>query len=164
MVIPKEIRRNLRIREGQPLEIYTDSDGGVVFRKHSPIGEISPFTAEYAEAINRVSGIPVAVCDTESIVAVAGVSKKDFLSHRISPAVTNLMENRRSYSPVTPDEEMRVTAGNEGSLSYFVPISAEGSVIGGIMSLRRNYGEMPSETEKKLIATGAAFLSKQLES
>ena len=79
IVIPKEIRRVMRLREGDPLEIYTEADGSVVFRKYSPIGDMSRVSEEYAEAINRTSGIPIAICDRDNVIAVSGVSRKEFL-------------------------------------------------------------------------------------
>ena len=82
VVIPKEIRRTMRIRDGEPLEIFTNNEGEVVFKKYSPIGEVGVFTSQYAEAINKSSGIPVAICDKDNVIAVSGLSKKDYLDTR----------------------------------------------------------------------------------
>ena len=78
VVIPKEIRRTLRIREGDPLEIFTNTDGGVIFRKYSPVGELSSFAEQYAEVLSKTANVPVLICDSDHVVAAAGVSKKEF--------------------------------------------------------------------------------------
>ena len=79
VVIPKEIRRTMRIREGDPLEIYTDNDGEVIFKKYSPIGELSGFAGVYAEVLHKTGGAPVVVCDRDHVVAVSGIPKKELL-------------------------------------------------------------------------------------
>ena len=96
VVIPKEIRRTLRIREGDPLEIYTDPEGEVIFKKYSPVGEMSPFAAQYAEVLSKTASLPTVICDTDHVIAAAGVSKKEYLERRVTPALEDLMEGRRS--------------------------------------------------------------------
>jgi len=163
VVIPKEIRRSLRIREGEPLEIYTNDEGGVVFKKYSPIGEVGEFTKQYAEAINKSSGIPVAICDLDNVIAVAGISKKDYLKKPISPQIYSLLEKRQVFDADSADIELSITDDPEGRISYFSPIISEGSVVGGVMSLKGPNKLSPDETEKKLINTGSLFLSRQFE-
>ena len=90
VVIPKEIRRTMRIREGDPLEIFTDNDGEVVFKKYSPVGEMSPFAAQYADVMSRACGLTVLICDRDHVVAAAGGAKKDFLERRISGQLLHL--------------------------------------------------------------------------
>ena len=85
VVIPKEIRRTMRIREGDPLEIYTDSDGEVIFKKYSPIGELGPYTKQYVDVLSRTTGMPVVICDRDHVIAVAGLPKKELMGKRISP-------------------------------------------------------------------------------
>ena len=97
VVIPKEIRRTMRIREGDPLEIYTSTNGEVVFKKYSPIGELGPYTKQYVEVLNRTTGLPALICDRDRVVAVAGVPKKDVLEKRISPMAESYMEKRMNY-------------------------------------------------------------------
>lgn len=162
VVIPKEIRRSLRIREGEPLEIFTDRDGGVVFRKYSPIGEISEFSMKYAEAINRVSGIPVAICDMDSVIAVAGMPKKDYLEQPISKRLSELLSSRRPYSAPVEGADVSVTENGDG-ISYLAPIVSDGSVVGAVMSLKRAPDGAPDEAEKNLVGTGAYFISSQME-
>ena len=162
VVIPKEIRRTMRIREGEPLEIYTDKDGEVIFKKYSPLGEISTLSSKYAEALNKAAGIPVAVCDRDTVVAVAGVSGRDILEKPISDSVSSVLEKRQSYTSAEAGNGIELTENGNGKVSYLTPIIAEGDVIGGIMLLARE-GFIPDESERKMINTGALFLSKQLE-
>lgn len=96
VVIPKEIRRTLRIREGDPLEIYTDADGEVIFKKYSPVGEMSTFASQYADVLARISGLPTLISDRDHIVAVAGVSKKEYLERRITSSLEDIMESRKT--------------------------------------------------------------------
>lgn len=163
VVIPKEIRRSLRIREGEPLEIFTDKEGGIVFKKYSPIGEVGEFTMQYAEAINKSSGIPIAICDLDNIIAVAGMSKKEYLEKPISNQISNLLEHRQIYTATSLTDELSIIEDAEGKVSYLSPIVSDGSVIGAVMSLRNLEKAAADDTEKKLINTGALFLSKQLE-
>ncbi len=85
VVIPKEIRRTMRIREGDPLEIYTDNDGEVIFKKYSPIGELGSFATQYADVMYKTTGFPVVVCDRDHVISVSGVPKKELLERRVSP-------------------------------------------------------------------------------
>ena len=105
VVIPKEIRRTLRIREGDPLEIYTDSNGEVIFKKYSPVGEMSTFAAQYAEVLSRVSNLPTLISDRDHIIAAAGVPKREYLERRITPVIEEYMESRRNYMSQTGDVE-----------------------------------------------------------
>ena len=161
VVIPKEIRRTMRIREGDPLEIYTESDGSVVFRKYSPVGELSRVSTEYAEAINRSSGIPIAICDRDSVIAVAGVSRKEYLEKPISNELSSLLTSHRPYSSADKKSDVNVTE-NGSAVSYLSPILSEGNVIGAVMSLKQD-GKSPDGSEKTLIDTGAYFMSSQTE-
>ena len=77
VVIPKEIRRTLRIREGDPLEIYTDRDGEVILKKYSPIGEIAAFAKDYTESLFRSMGHIACICDRDMVVAASGVPRKE---------------------------------------------------------------------------------------
>ena len=97
VVIPKEIRRTLRIRDGDPLEIFTDKDGEVIFKKYSPIGELSDFAAQICDSLHRSTDALAAVCDRDSVIAVAGGGKRELLSKRVSPELVQLMEARRVY-------------------------------------------------------------------
>ena len=91
VVIPKEIRRTMRIREGDPLEIYTDTDGQVIFKKYSPMGELSEFAAQICDALHKTTGGIAAVCDRDAVIAVAGGGKRELLDRRISRELEELM-------------------------------------------------------------------------
>ena len=105
VVIPKEIRRTMRIREGDPLEIYTDREGEVIFKKYSPMGEMSEFAAQYAETLHKTCGLAVAICDRDSVIAVSGVPRREYADKPLTPELEELMERRslftdRSETPV----------------------------------------------------------------
>ena len=102
VVIPKEIRRTLRIREGDPLEIFVDRDGEVILKKYSPISELGDFAKEYAEALFDSLGNPVFICDRDTYIATAGGSKKDYLNKNISDLVEKTMEER-TFNPSKPE-------------------------------------------------------------
>src|SRR4051794_17595655 len=112
VVIPKEIRRTLRIREGDPLEIFVDRDGEVILKKYSPISELSDFAKEYAEALFDSLGNPVLICDRDSYIALAGSSKKDYLNKNISDLVEKTMEDRNSVI-VTQQGDIALADGND---------------------------------------------------
>ncbi len=149
------------ISNGDPLEIYTENDGSVVFRKYSQMGELSRVSSEYAEAINRSSGIPIAICDRDNVIAVAGVSRKDYLEKPISSGLSGVLTSRKSYSAGDKGSQVTVTEGG-GEVSYLSPIVSDGSVIGAVMSIKQT-GKTPDGSEKKLIDTGAYFMSSQTE-
>ena len=98
VVIPKEIRRTMRIREGDPLEIYTDTDGQVIFKKYSPMGELSEFAAQICDALHKTTGSIAAVCDRDAVIAVAGGGKRELLDRRISRELEELMSTRGQYA------------------------------------------------------------------
>ena len=108
VVIPKEIRRTLRIREGDPLEIYTDREGEVILKKYSPIGELGDFAEAYAESLHNTSGHIIAVADRDSIIAVSGGSRKDLLEKQLSPDIEKIIENRDTFVANTADSARSV--------------------------------------------------------
>ena len=115
VVIPKEIRRTMRIREGDPLEIFTASDGEVIFKKYSPIGELSEFADQYAEVLCRATDLPVIITDRDHVISVSGISKKEYLERRISSELETLMESRTNYTASADEEPIYPISG--GSLS-----------------------------------------------
>lgn len=166
IVIPKEIRRTMRIREGDPLEIYTDRDGEVIFKKYSPIGELAPFAAEYAETLYKTCRLAVVICDRDSIVACAGISKKEYTDKKISSELEGLMQQRSLF--ISDGEEIVAVADGAGAkVSCAMPIIAEGDVTGIVASVFTESGEaeqsLNAELEAKLIQTAAGFLGRQLE-
>lgn len=162
VVIPKEIRRTMRIRENEPLEIYTERDGEIIFKKYSPIGDISASSNQCAEAISKSSGRPIAICDKDSIIAVAGMSKKEYLEKPVSLSLSALMSRRKEYIADEQNSGVEITENGDGRVSCFAPILADGDVIGGVVSLMKN-GDYPNDTEQKLVSAGAMFLGKQTE-
>lgn len=164
VVIPKEIRRTMRIREGDPLEIYTDAEGEVIFKKYSPIGELSEFAGQYAEVLFKTAGAPVLVCDRDHVVAVSGMPKKEVLERRISPALEEMNEQRRPYVYERgQSRRFQPIEGVERCASVQYPIVASGDVCGSIMFLGAEEDQEPTEAEEKLIQTAAVFLGKQME-
>lgn len=164
VVIPKEIRRTMRIREGDPLEIYTDNDGEVIFKKYSPLGELGAFSCAYAEILYKTNGRPVLVCDRDHVIAVAGLPKKELMDRRVSSALEDVMEQRKSFAvesanqtPIPPIE------GIDRHAVVGAPIIAAGDVCGSIMFLTEEGTPAVGEVDVKLIATAAAFLGKQME-
>ncbi len=165
VVIPKEIRRTMRIREGDPLEIFTDRDGEVIFKKYSPIGELFGFASQYAETLYKTSDIPIIITDRDSVVAYAGVPKKEAAEKKISHEIEAIMEGRQLYVGTSDGSEKTVIDGNDRLLvSACMPIVSEGDIIGSVVSLLpSDESHVADDTEIKLIQTAAAFLSKQLE-
>ena len=162
VVIPKEIRRTLRIREGDPLEIYTDSNGEVIFKKYSPVGELGEFASQYAEVLSRVANLPTLISDRDHIVAAAGVPKREYLERRITPAVEELIEARQSFNS-SSDGTLRPVEGIDKTASIIFPIIASGDITGSVIMLPGERRTNPTEVEIKLAQTAAAFLGKQME-
>ena len=164
VVIPKEIRRTMRIREGDPLEIYTDNDGEVIFKKYSPIGELGSFASQYAEVLYKTGGYPVVVCDRDHVISVAGVPKKELLERRVSHALEDLMEGRKTHAQDHDDQRrLYPVEGVERYAIVAYPIIAAGDVCGSVMFILGDKDAAATEADFKLIATAAAFLGKQME-
>ena len=163
VVIPKEIRRTMRIREGDPLEIYTDRDGEVIFKKYSPIGEISQFAAHYAETLNKTCGLSVVICDRDSVIASAGLPKREYMDRKLSRELEEIIEGRSLYTG-GGNEEIPVVDGGQHFISCAMPIISGGDITGCVASVIN--GDAPSlqgGLEAKLIQTAAGFFARQLE-
>lgn len=163
VVMPKEIRRTMRIREGDPLEIYTNNDGEVIFKKYSPIGELSAFSAQYAEALNKVGGLPAVICDRDHVVAVAGVPKKEMLERRITSEMENALERRQTVIMEENTEQLRPVDGNDRHVAVSCPILSAGDVTGAVMFVASDTKKV-EDAQIKLIQAAALFLGKQMES
>lgn len=155
----------MRIREGDPLEIFTDRDGEVIFKKYSPIGELMSSAASYAESLFKSCGINVIVCDKDTVIAAAGVSKKEFIEQKLSSQLEEIIEQRQQYTIADQDQKIFPTIISENYyISVASPIFSEGDVMGAVMSLKpADSFSQPDQTEIKLIQTAATFLGKQLE-
>ncbi|MBU8881410.1 stage V sporulation protein T [Bacillus sp. FJAT-29790] len=163
VVIPKEIRRTLRIREGDPLEIFVDRDGEVILKKYSPISELSDFAKEYAEALYDSLGNPVLICDRDTYIAVAGVSKKDYLNKNISDLVEKAMEERNSVIMNQAGEISLIDGNTEPASAYTIgPIIANGDPIGAVIIFAKE--DSLGDVEQKAVETAASFLARQMES
>ena len=166
VVVPKEIRRTLRIREGDPMEIFTNRDGEIILKKYSPIGEIDNFAKQYAESLAQVSGYKVIISDRDQIIAVAGGAKKDLIGRSISSQLESLINERDNLTtengvaksiPVVEGED----APDAGQVIY--PIICEGDIIGSVVILSKDEKQDVSITEHKLAGVAAAFLGRQME-
>ncbi len=162
VVIPKEIRRTLRIREGDPLEIFVDRDGEVILKKYSPISELSDFAKEYAEALFDSLGHPVLICDRDAFIAVAGGSKKEYLNKNISDVIEKSMEDRSSLLE-TSERQVAIVDGQEETIASYTigPIVANGDPIGAVVILSKE--KTLGEVEQKAVETAAGFLARQME-
>lgn len=165
IVVPKEIRRTLRIREGDPLEIFTDKDGEIVLKKYSPIGELSIFAQEYVDASAQILGCPVCVTDRDQIIAVSGVAKKDLLGKPLHKELEEAINDReaimakkgeKKYIKITGDEDVY-----EGQIVQ--TIICEGDAIGAVIILNKDSRNPLTETERKAAVIAANFLGKQME-
>ena len=117
VVIPKEIRRTLRIREGDPLEIYTATDGEVIFKKYSPVGELGEFARQYADALAQTSGHIVCITDRDRVIAVSGGDRKSLLGKEVSRGLQNVIEDRMNLCTQRSDKEyVDITAGDRKSV------------------------------------------------
>jgi AbrB family transcriptional regulator (stage V sporulation protein T) len=163
IVIPKEIRRTLRIREGDPLEIYTEKDGGVIFRKYSPMGDLQDFAAQMCEAIGANTGRIAAVSDRDAVIALSGAPKRELLDKPNSRELGQLMEQRRNYRYENGAPAVPAVEGADYRLGVAAPILSQGDLMGCVMLLL-NEGDAPlTEPDQKLAQTVAAFLGKQME-
>ena len=165
IVIPKEIRRTLRIREGDPLEIYTEKDGGVIFRKYSPMGDLQDFAAQMCEAIGSNTGHVAAVSDRDSIIALSGAPRRELMDKPNSQELDRLMEQRKNYRYMPGDTLLRATEGSDKyHLGVAAPILSQGDLMGCVMLLMGEDDKPLAESDQRLAQTVAGFLGKQMES
>ena len=150
IVIPKEIRKVLRIKEGDPIEIFTGREGEVILKKYSPIGELSEFATSYAETLAKTTGHIACITDKDNVIAVSGASKKEFLEQDISKELEEIMEDREIY-----------TSNKNNDIA--IPITKKGDVIGSVVLLSKDNKKKMNETEEKIAQSAAGFLSGQME-
>ncbi len=168
VVIPKEIRRTLRIREGDPLEIFVDRDGEVILKKYSPIGELGDFAKEYADSLYEAVGHIALIADRDAIIAVAGAPKKEFLNKSLGALVEKAMEDRKTLAYNRGDHKPKGSLIGDDEDDKFVaeviaPIISEGDPIGAVIICSREPDVRMGEMEIKLAETAAGFLAKQME-
>ena len=134
VVIPKELRRTLRIREGDPLEIYTTSEGEVIFKKYSPIGELGDFAADYAETLAKTSGHGACITDRDNVIAVSGIPKKGLIEKPVSSELESVMNDKVIFNIRTDNKKICITDGMDNyNAGVVVPIVSEGDTIGSVI-------------------------------
>ena len=166
VVIPKEIRRTLRLREGTPLEIFTDREGEIIFKKYSPMAELGTFAAQYADALAAGSGHMVCITDRDQVLAVSGGMKTEVRQKGISEDLSRLLSRRETLTASRGDARFIPILAEENPeylSETIVPILCEGDVIGSVILAGREEKSRMGETEKKLAATASGFLGKQME-
>ena len=168
IVIPKEIRRTLHIKEGDPLEIFTDKEGEIILKKYSPIGELSEFATGYAETLSKTTGHIACITDKDTVIAVSGGSKKEFLEQAISPELEKVMENKEIYTSKENNEvALPITQNDNKQRRYnsqvVYPIISDGDVIGSVILLSKEENTKMGDTELKVVQSAAGFLSSQMD-
>ena len=153
VVIPKEIRRTLRIKEGDPLEIFTDREGQVILKKYSPIGELSEFATEYAETLNKTTGHIACITDKDTVIAVSGMPKKEWIEQGISK------DNNDMAVPITSKEKNDKIS----KAQVIYPIISDGDTVGSVILLSKDDKTKMTEVEQKVAQSAANFLGKQME-
>ena len=165
VVIPKEIRRTMRIREGDPLEIYTSREGEVIFKKYSLMGGVDEFAGQICETLNKTTGLSVAVTDRDSIVAAAGGARRDLIGKRISAQLEQIMEDRAIYQTSGEERSVFITDTTDRYCAMVAaPIISEGDALGLVLFVGSEGEHNVGETEYKLAQTIAGFLGKHMES
>ena len=168
VVIPKEIRRTLRIREGDPLEIFTDHDGEVVLKKYSPIGEIATIAKDYTDSLYRTLGHVALISDRDAIVSSSGAAKRDYGEKPLSTEIDQILQGRQmtvlnlavgaKMIPVTNDDRAEAYASQ-----IIAPIIADGEIIGGLMLLSKESGVQMTDIDQKVAETTASIIGRQME-
>lgn len=167
VVIPKEMRRTLRIKEGDPLEIFVSEDGGVILHKYSAMTDLTEIASQFTESLSKASGLPTLICDRDTVVAAGGVHKKDFMNRRIPAPLLQTMEERATVI-ITDKREIQGlffegTDADTVSSMMITPVIAHGDIMGGIILFATDNKTTLGETEKKLSQAAASVLGRQLE-
>lgn len=165
IVIPKEIRRTLRIREGDPLEIFTDREGEIILKKYSPIGEMGQFAGQYAMAMAKATGYIVLITDTDQIIATGGTTRKDIVGMNISKEVDELLSERQTLIASVGDRKFVQILDVNVPIAHeiIVPVIANGDVIGGVILLTKENNDTPAQMDIKVAVCAASFLGMQAE-
>jgi len=166
VVVPKEIRRTLRIREGDPLEIYTDREGEIILKKYSPIGELGQFAKQYVDSMAQATGHIIAISDKDQFIAAAGSMKKELLSKPISHELEEAINERANVLAAKEDKNfIRIGSDDESDYTYQVicPIISEGDAIGAVIILTKEAKIKFGDVENKVAIIAASFLGKQME-
>ena len=166
VVIPKEIRRTLRIREGDPLEIFTDREGEIILKKYSPIGELGTLAKLYAESLAQTLGCTVCVTDMDQVVAVSGAGKKELQDQFISKELEKVLQGRKAVleKEGQPGFVKVIPEMAEFLDEAVCPVISEGDVIGSVVILNKDEKKKFGEVEQKVAASAADFLGRQMGS
>lgn len=165
VVVPKEIRRTLRIREGDPLEIYTDREGEIILKKYSPIGELKEFAQQFADSMAASSGYVALIADRDEFIAVSGTAKKDILHKAVGKELESIM-NARECIIAGRGEKRFVSIGNEMEeyeQQAIAPIICEGDIIGAVVMLSKDKKVKFGDAERKIAIMAAEFLGRHME-
>lgn len=164
VVIPKEIRRTLHIKESDPLEIFTDRDGAVIFKKYSPMGELGDFAGQICHALNKTTGQTVAICDRDAIVSTAGSGSRSIAEKPISRELELTLNARTLYhAPIDAPGLMPTSTASDFRVEIAAPILSEGDILGGVLFLGQGAQKQTTDVETKLAQTVALFLGKHME-
>ena len=163
VVIPKEIRRTMRIREGDSLEIYTDKDGEVIFKKYSPMGELSSFASQMCDTLSKTTNASTAVVDRDSVISASGNHRRGIIDKRISEELERIMEGRQVFQYKSGEPKIPLVEGVNCYVEIAAPIISEGDVSGCVIFISDENESVMGDTEYKLAQTVAGFLGKQME-
>lgn len=163
IVIPKEIRKTLKVKEGMPLEIYTDKEGGIILRKFLPFSEMSSLSEEFAQCVAQQMGNAVFVTDREKVVAAAGYTGEDIVGESISHILENILDDRDERLPLSERNRfIPVIHGMEEHEQICQAIRSNGQIIGAIIIQAKDRKQRLGESEKKIALVAAEFLGKQV--
>lgn len=152
------------ISDGDPLEIYTDKDGEVIFKKYSMLSGLNEFANQICETIHKTVHQPALITDRDSIIALAGLVRREWVEKPISPALENILESRQLYRHQTGAAPFLVTESKSGLfVSLAAPIIAQGDVLGCILLADTEGSWLPGETERTLLETISGFLGRHME-
>ncbi len=163
IVIPKEIRRTQRIRRGDPLEIFTTGEGEVIFKKYSPVAEISQSAEQYAAVLAKQLGLTAFVCDRDAIVAAGGSNKKELHEMRIARPLERIMEHRSTYTANRDGEQLMPCEGCNHPILVASPVVTAGDVIGAVGLLTPDGTAKPSSEQVLAVELSAELLAKQMD-
>ena len=168
IVIPKEIRRTMRLKEGEPLEIYTGGDSSITLKKYSPIKELGTYADEYSEALCNVLGCPVIITDNDSVVSVSGASKKEYASMPISGEMERVLSTFKPMftSQVSSSTPITLTVNEKDSSDYYAqcicPIILNSDVIGGVVAFSKMPNRLYEQSAMSAVRATAMLASRQL--
>lgn len=164
VVIPKEIRRTLRIRESDPLEIFTDREGEIILKKYSPISELSSFAREYAEALANAAECIACITDKDQIIAAAGSGSREYAERRIHKDLEEVISDRKNLC-ITEKDFLKILEEDrrEYASQVIYPITCAGDAVGCVLLFDKPGGRKFSKTEEKLAQAASGFLGKQME-